>query len=212
MKSTIRPVSLFAAIATAGLLAASTANAATSPSKITVFNTTKPTHTLQATAKSWRDPAFGDMGWTHASGWGLFRAKAGDIVTITADAGNPGIHPAVSVWFRGKQDTALNKYVPDHFYPQNANQYVYAAKNEQTGEALGTISMQIAAYGYDQDGNSRVLLLNGKKDGTPGVLELSFKAKKTGVYLFVLGALNPGAGVDVAPFNDIMTKVTVTAP
>jgi hypothetical protein len=197
--------------AAAGLLVATSGNATTIPTKIVNFTASKPIKTLQTKATSWRDPAFGDMGWTHNSAWGKFKAKEGQTVTITAESSEPKLHPGISVWFRGADDTAPDKYVADHFYPQNANQVVFGAKDEITGEAVGNIVMKIAAFAYDKDDNVDVPL-RGKKDGVSGRLKLVFKAKQTGNYLFVLGGFNPGIGVDPDALTDVTTEVTVTDP
>jgi hypothetical protein len=213
MPSILRPLFTTVAItAAAGVFVASAAHAATIPAKIVRFTPAKPIKTLQVRATSWRDPAFGDMGWTHNSAWGRFTAQAGEIITITANSGNPEVHPGISVWYRGKDDTAPNTYVADHFYPQNVDQVVFGARDETTNEDIGDIVMTIVAYGYDQDGNTEEVPLHGKTDGIPGRLRLTFRAKETGVYLFVLGGFNPGASIDPTVLNDVKTKVRATAP
>jgi hypothetical protein len=212
MKSAIRTVAI--ALATGGMFAASSANAVTKPSTIAAFTAEQPTQTLTTKVTSWRDPAFGDMGWTHSSGWGSFQAKKGQTVTIKAVAPNADLHPGITVWYRGPKDTAPDNYVADHFYPQNANLFVMGAKDESTGEAVGNIIMTVVKYGYDRDGNKKnVPGLGGKKDGVAGELELKFKVTKGGTYLFVLGGFNPGPGlVGSAERLGVETTVTVTSP
>lgn len=213
MKTNKSPTRRAMSFVIAGLFVAGTAHATTSPSKIVRFTAAKPTSVLQTKSTSWRDPAFGDMGWTHNSSWGRFTATKGQTVTISAVSSNPKIHPGLSVWSRGKADTAPNQYVADHFYAQNANQFVLGAKDEETGEVVGNIVMKIAAYGYDQDGNkATVPTLNGQKDGVPGQLDLAFIVKQTGTYMFVLGGFNPNKGVDPAALNDVETTVSITGP
>lgn len=194
----------------AGLLAPVWAAAATIPTSIAEYSEKSPIQTLKTKATSWRDPAFGDMGWTHNSAWGTFQAQKGQTVTITAIAGEAGLHPGITVWFRGKRDTAPDNYVADHFYAQNANQFVLGASDEKTGSTIGNIVMKAVKYGYDQDGNKQqVADLNGAKDGVPGQLELSFTAPQTGNYLFVLGGFNPDAGIDTATPFGVDTEVQI---
>lgn len=196
--------------ATAMLIAPLASNATTIPSKITAFTPEKPTSVLQARPKGWRDPAFGNQGWTHSSAWGKFSAKAGQTIKIKAKVNNPDIHPGISVWHRGKDDTAPNRYVQDHFYAQNANQFVFGAKDETTGEDVGNIVMEIAYFGYDQDNNDKqVKILNGIVDGNPGEVELEFIADQSGAYMFVLGGFNPAASIDASKTYKFQTTVLV---
>lgn len=197
----------------AGLLAASNAGAATKPSHIAQFDAATLDNVLSVRPKAWRDPAFGNMGWTHSSDWGKVWVKRGQTVTITAVSADAGLHPGITVWHRGKQDTAPNDYVVDHFYPQNANFAEFGAKDETTGESIGNIVMEVVEFGYDQDGNTkRPKNMNGIKDGVPGKLVLTFKADKAGAYMFVVGGFNPDAGVDTTHGYEINTNVTVTGP
>jgi hypothetical protein len=198
------------------LLFPSAASAITTPSAVGDFNA-EPSQTLQTKARSWSDPAFGDMGWTHNSGWGKFEATAGQIISIRAVASNRNIHPGITVWYRGDVDTIDDNYVADHFYPQNANLFVMGAKDETTGATLGNLVMKIAAYGFDKDKNTGIIEglppAAGKKDKVSGQLILNFKAKKTGTYIFVLGGFNPGPRtVDTALKYDVLTDVTITDP
>lgn len=198
------------ALLATGLFAASAANAATTPATVADYSAENPIQTLQTKSTSWRDPAFGDMGWTHNSGWGKFQASKGQTVTISAMSSVPGLHPGMTVWFRGKKDTAPDNYVADHSYPQNANQFVLGATDETTGQEVGNIVMKVVKYGYDQDGNSLKTELNGIEDGVSGQLQLTFKAAQTGTYMFVLGGINPDTGVDTASKMDVDTEVTMT--
>jgi hypothetical protein len=203
---------------------ASIAEAATQPASIKAFTVpTGPNITLNVKKSSWRDPAFGDMGWTHSSDWGKFTTKmANKMVTIKLVSKVAGLHPAVTVWYRGKDDTAPDTYMVDHFYPQNANVYEKGAKDETTNKAIGDISMKVAAYGYDGDGHKdygldedgkKILTppigMNAVKDGKPGTLSLTFKAAKAGNYVFVVGGFNSAATVDAAVKHGVVTTVSV---
>lgn len=209
-------LSMAAAVAVANLWCASAAYATTQPTKITAFTAEAPTQTLTTRYKGWRDPAFGDMGWTHFSSWGSFQATKGQIVTITVNSTDSAdLHPGVSVWYRdSEKDTAPDTYVADHFYVQNAPQFVLGAKDETSGETVGDIVMRIAAWGYDADGVKGAKLpgLNGQKNGTPGQVVLKFKAKHTGSYVFVEGGVLPGPGIinnAASTVYNLSTTVTV---
>jgi len=209
----INKLASFTLLATAGFLAASACFAATQPSEITKFTLRKTTDVFTVKSKAWSDPAFGDMGWTHSSDWGSFLARKGQTVTIKLVSESVGIHPGATVWFRGADDTSIDSYVVDHFYPQYANFAKFGATDETTGESLGNIVMRHKAHGYDLDGNSRsVRRLNGIKDDVPGQLVLTFTAPNSGHYQFVVGGFNPDVGVDTTQKYNINVKVTVTTP
>lgn len=195
-----KTIGLFMSVMAVSLIAVSTGYAATIPGSITAFDAVTKKDTFIVKSKSWSDPAFGDMGWTHSSDWGTFTATQGQKVTITmvADPINAvGIHPASTVWFRGDNDTAPDNYVVDHFYPQNANFAKFSATDESTNTALGNIIMTHVLHGYDLDGNSVVnKKLKGKKDKVAGKLVFNFVAPYTGTYIFVVGGVNPDATVD----------------
>lgn len=197
----------------AGLFVTSIANATTAPMSVGDFNAT-PSQALQTKITSWRDPAFGDMGWTHSSAWGKFTATAGQEVTITAVSSNVKLHPAISVWYRGTDDTAADNYVADHFYAQNANQYVKGATDETTGAALGDIAMKIVKYGFDKDLNPLTTFFGGGiKDTVSGTLVLKFKVKTTGSYMFVLGGFSKAvATLDSSLKYPVQTTVSITTP
>ncbi|TAN47187.1 MAG: hypothetical protein EPN21_18290 [Methylococcaceae bacterium] len=212
MKSAIRSIPVAVALITSGLLAASSANATTAPAAVAEFTADNAVQTLQPKSTGWLDPAFGDMGWTHKSVWGKVEASKGQTITIKAVSSNADLHPGITVWYRGAEDTAPDSYVADHFYAQNANLFVAGAKDESTGEDLGNIVMKVVKFGYDRDGkgNAKIPGLNGRKDGVSGQLELTFKASRTGTYMFVLGGVNPGADADPAVAIDVETEVTVS--
>ncbi len=203
------------ALAAVGVMTVSTAQAATTPSKITAFDNVLTSDVFSVTATGWSDPAFGDMGWTHKSGWGSFTAKKGQNVTVTLVATDKGIHPGTTIWYRGANDTAPDSYVVDHFYPQNANFAKMKAVTEDTGEALGNIIMKYVAHGYDLDKNTvNDALLKGKKDTVAGKFTVTFKAPYDGAYMFVVGGFNPDANITgdataIKANHDVNVKVSI---
>ncbi len=213
MKANSKYLACFVPLVAAGLLAASASQAATIPSSIFEFTATATDDVFSVKSKGWRDPAFGDMGWTHSSDWGTITAKKGQTITINAVAADVGIHPGMTVWYRGADDTAPDNYVVDHFYPQNANFTKFGATDETSGTTLGNIIMRDVAHGYDMDGNSqKVKRMNPVQDNVPGQLKLSFKAPASGTYLFVIGGFNPDAGVDTSLKYDINVTATAAKP
>mgnify|MGYP006278730241 CR=1 FL=1 len=225
MKSILSRLPL--ALALTGTLACYEAQAITNPATIAEFTDAAPTQVLTIHASGWSDPAFGDMGWTHRSGWGKFTAEKGQTVEITLDTHSMFVHPGVSVWYRDAvKDTIDDKYVFDHFYAQMANQYKSKATDETTGAVLGNLVMKNVKYGYDLDGknNLRIPELLGIRDKVQGKLTLRFQAPNTGVYIFAAGGINPGdslfettVGTDgtltktlKADYAKVPTDVTVT--
>jgi len=197
----------------AACLLSTTGYAATKPDSITNFNRGANPSIFSIKSTSWRDPAFGNLGWTHSSQWGAINAKKGKIITITIESQVAGLHPGCSVWVRDALDTAPNEYVQDHFYPQRDGVYKIGATDESTGAELGNIIMPIVAYGYDQDSNTKKIInLNGIRDGIPGKLVLRFKAPETSLYQFVVGGFNPDAGVNSTVKHNVEVNVTVTGP
>jgi len=211
MKANSKYAARFITLVAAGLLATSASQAATIPSSIFEFTSAVTDDVFSVKSKGWRDPAFGDMGWTHSSDWGTVVAKKGQTVTIKMVAADAGIHPGVTVWYRGEDDTAPDNYVVDHFYPQNANFTKFGATDDTTGAAVGNIIMRHIAHGYDLDGNTKkVRVMNPIKDDVPGQLELSFKATRKGTYMFVVGGFNPDEGIDTSlKYNVNVTVTTV---
>jgi hypothetical protein len=207
----MKATSKFLSVIAASLLTASTSYASTIPSVITAFDTATTDAVFEVKSKGWRDPAFGNMGWTHSSGWGSFSAKKGQQVTITIVSADAGIHPGATVWLRDTDDTAADNYVVDHFYPQNANFAKFGATDETEGTKLGNIIMTHVAHGYDQDGNGLkyVKYMNGKTDDVAGQLVFNIKAPRTGNYMFVVGGFNPDATVDTALKYNVNVKVEV---
>ncbi len=218
-----------ASIVAVGLMAVSVGHAATIPGKgkgtMPLFTTVQTTAVFTAKSQSWSNPAFGDMGWTHHSGWGFVTANQGQTVTITATSEVKGVHPGSTVWYRGAEDaakgtfkadgtmaTAPYDYVLDHFYIQNGNMSKIGAMTEDEPAAkIGNLVMKYVIHGYDVDSNTvNDADLKPKKDGVPGKLTLSFKAAKTGTYMFVVGGFNPDANItDYAALNNIKVSVKV---
>ncbi len=210
------------AFAIAGL-AMPVANAATKPVRIVKFTPSAPKSILKVKRASWRDPLFGNMGWTHSSDWGKFSTTKGKVIKIKLVTQVPGLHPGITVWHRGADDTAPDNYVVDHFYPQNANFFEAGAKDEANGKNIGTISMRIIAHGYDNDGhtngygvddNGNTILkppagTKGIKDNVPGQMVLTFKAPKSGNYQFVVGGFNPIKAFDGKNKHEITATVSV---
>jgi len=213
MKAHRKSIVCFISLAVAGLIFTSTSQAVTKPASIFKFTAKQTADVFSVKSKGWRDPAFGDMGWTHSSDWGTFRARKGSTITIQMVAADVGIHPGSTVWFRGFDDTAPDDYVVDHFYPQHANFVKFGATDETTGASLGNVVMRYVAHGYDVDGNSKnVTRMNPVNDGVPGRLTLTFTTRHTGNHMFVVGGFNPDAGVDTSLKYNIDTMVTVTPP
>lgn len=209
------------ALAVVGL-SVSAVHAATAPTRVLAFTPSAAKGVLAVKKSSWRDSAFGDMGWTHSSDWGKFSTTKGKTVTIKLVSTVKGLHPGITVWSRGKDDTAPDTFVVDHFYAQNANLYEAGAKNETNNKDLGNISMKVVAYGYDQDGQTSYGLdedgkqiltppagMNGIKDKVSGQLVLTFKAPRDGNYMFVVGGFNPLASVDATKKHNVTTTVSV---
>jgi Copper(I)-binding protein CorA len=205
-------------------LCLATANAATKPTRIVAFTPKAPKSILKIKRASWRDPNFGDMGWTHFSDWGKFSTTKAKTIKITLVTKVVGLHPGITVWYRGAKDTAPDIYVPDHAYPQNTSMSELGARDETGGKNIGNIFMSLAAHGYDNDGhtngygvddNGKKILtppvgLNGIKDKVPGQLVLTFKAPQTGNYQFVVGGFNPTKAFDGKIRHEVTTTVSVT--
>lgn len=202
--------------------ALATANAATKPARIVAFTPKAPKSILKIKRASWRDPNFGDMGWTHNSDWGKFSTTKGITIKITLNTKVAGLHPGITVWYRGAKDTAPDIYVPDHQYPQNASMSELGARDENGGKNIGNIFMTLAAHGYDNDGHTngygvdekgkKILTppagIKGIKDKVPGQLTLIFKAPQTGNYQFVVGGFNPTKAFDGKTRHEVVTTVS----
>jgi Copper(I)-binding protein CorA len=131
-----------------------TAEAATRPARMLTFDAQRTKAVFGIKRAAWRDPLFGNEGWTHSSDWGKFTAKKGQIIKITLATAVQGLHPGISVWFRGTADTAPDNYIADHFYPQNQSIIEKGAKDESSGKVIGNIVMQIVDHAFDNDGHT----------------------------------------------------------
>lgn len=175
-------------------------------------------------ASSWYNPGFGNAGWTHFSKWGRIKLQAGKTYSITIESSNPAMHPGLSVWYRATGKRYAN---PDFFTGHSYIQYdSFDAKNqinEETGENLGMIKMELAANGFDSDGMTGVPCatagcwwptnpsFNSLSDGVPGKVVLSFKPRRTGTYQFVMGGINPNdKTTTTGALNNNSTFVPVT--
>lgn len=214
MKKNSKFINGFVSVVAASLMTLSGANAATIPGAgkgtMPTFNKTLTTDVFTVRSQSWSNPEFGDMGWTHHSDWGYITAEKGQTVTITANSEVKGIHPGLTVWYRGDKDTADDNYVVDHFYIQNGDMSKVGAMTEdEPAVKIGNIVMKYVAHGYDVDQNTvNEPALKPKKDGISGRLIVSFKAPYSGTYMFTVGGFNPSSNItDHAAKNNV--KVTV---
>ena len=214
MTVTMIKKTLLISLLTTGMFTAANSQAATQLPVINAFTAEVTEAVLSVKSKGWHDAAFGDMGWTHSSGWGSFSANKGETVRIKVASTQLGLHPGITVWHRGIDDTAPDSYVVDHFYPQNANFVKIGVTDETTGEKLGNIVMRHIIHAYDGDNTVKVGRMKPVKDGRAGELEISFKAPKKGLgqYMFVVGGINPDEGVDTSLKYDMNVSVSVTKP
>lgn len=175
-------------------------------------------------ASSWYNPGFGNAGWTHFSKWGRIALKAGKTYSITVESSNPAMHPGVTVWQRATGKRYANAdYFTGHSYMQYES---FDATNqifEETGENLGAIKMQLAGNGFDADGMTGTKCatagcwwptnpsFGSLSDGVAGKVVLKFRAKKTGLYQFVVGGINPDdKTTTTGALNSNSTYVPVT--
>ncbi|MEY4767529.1 MAG: hypothetical protein RL637_168 [Pseudomonadota bacterium] len=198
------------ALLAAAMMISGHSYAASKPSSNFEFTPAVNSAKFSVRARGWSDPAFGDMGWTHSCKWGHFQAQAGQKVRIVIRATERGIHPGITVWYRGDKDTAPDDYVVDTFFPQNANLVKYAITDNDTGANLGDVVMKNVVYGYDADANSVIdRTLHPKMDGVNGKLVLNFTAPYTGNYMLVIGGFNPDPNIDATVGHDVDVTITV---
>jgi hypothetical protein len=209
MKINRQYIAHFITLMTAGLLASSASFAATVPSSLFEFTPAATTDVFAVKVKGWRDPAFGDMGWTHSSDWGTVSALQGQTINIKLIAQDLGLHPGITVWYRGTDDTAPDNYVVDHFYPQNANFTKFGATDD-AGVALGSIVMRHVIHNYDADGIKKIPNMGAKLDAVSGQLTLKFKAAQAGTYIFVVGGITPDATLSTSAKYNVDVSVNVT--
>jgi Copper(I)-binding protein CorA len=200
-----------AMILTALSFTLSAADAATKLSNIVAFTPGSPKSDFKIKSTSWRDSNYGNLGVVSGSNWGAFSVSKGRIVKITASTVK-GMHPGITVWYRGEsdtapeKDTAPNNYVADKQYPQNAT--ISADHAKYGTKDIGNIFMEFVAQGYDNDGmdnygtdvNGKKITrppagITGFKDDKNGVVTLRFQAPKDGNYQFVVGGFNPATNI-----------------
>ncbi|MGZ8191075.1 MAG: copper(I)-binding protein CorA [Methylococcaceae bacterium] len=203
-------------LAVAGLMAASASQAAVKPASVFMFDSSATVTDFNVRVKSWHDPAFGDMGWTHHSQWGAVSALKGQVVTIKLATSVAGLHPGITVWYRGAADTASDDYVVDHFYPQNAPMFKLGATDDTDGTDVGNIVMKYVTHRYDRDSDplegpiqKALPLMRGNLDTIPGQVTVKFTAPQAGKYMFVVGGVNPDPVIAASTAKHPVT-VTVT--
>lgn len=209
-------------LAIVGAMSAVSAYAATSIETSNFqFTPEAATQTLSVKAQSWYNPTMGYLGWTHHSNWGYMVLKKDKPVTITVTTAVEGVHPAITVWFRPqKKGFASVKYMADHFYKEFLD--IYIPKAELTDDPanpikIGIIRMDFIANAFDRDGMVDPLpaqfdqsMLSRVLDGKSGEVSLTFTPKENGVYQFVVGGINPDAGVSTTDRHNL--DVTVSFP
>ncbi len=203
-------------------LSAMSAQAATSiKAESKVFSESVSTNSMSVKANSWCNLTMGYLGWTHHSNWGFVKLQKGKPVTIQVTTTTPGLHPALSVWYRVDKKTTGETawYMSDHFYSQFKDIYESDAKvtDMMTGavtENLGKFQMNFVANGFDRDGMGEVLpasydhsMLNRLLDGKAGEVSVTFIPKESGVYQFAVGAINPDVGANTTSLYPITTTI-----
>lgn len=205
-------------------LSAMSAQAATSIKLVSkVFSETDNSLPMSVRANSWYNLTMGYLGWTHHSNWGFVKLQKGKPVTIQVTTTTPGLHPALSVWYRVDKKTTGETawYMSDHFYSQFKDIYESDAKDTDTpdGKKLGKFQMNFVANGFDRDGMGDVLPasydqspLIRLQDGVVGKVSVTFLPKESGVYQFVVGAINPGPGLSTSMMTNYPVTTTVIFP
>ena len=104
----------------------------------------------------------------------------------------------------------------DHFYSQFKDIYESNATDTEVPNVtkkLGKFQMNFVANGFDRDGMEDVLPASYDQspiirlqDGVEGEVSVTFLPKESGVYQFVVGAINPGPGLS----TDMMMQYPVT--
>ena len=197
-------------------LSVMSAQAATSIKSVSqVFSEDNPTLPMNVNADSWYNLTMGFLGWTHTSKWGFVKLQKGKPVTIQVTTTTSGLHPALSVWYRVDKKTTGETawYMSDHFYSQFKDIYESDAKDTDTpdGKKLGKFQMNFVANGFDRDGMGDVLPasydqspLIRLQDGVVGKVSVTFLPKESGVYQFVVGAINPGPGLSTSMMTNYL--------
>jgi len=193
-----------------GLLAVGGADAATKINgDVLTFSKDAPQQILNARPDAFYNLTMGFQGWTHHSGWGNVKLKKGNLYTITVKQTNQnlelGFHPAVAVWYRPQGSGVVpNTYAYDHFYNQWANIIAKNVVDEANQAKLGTLKQYFVVNGVDRDGwdatdEDQYNQTNVQRilDGVQGKVVVQFVAKDSGWYQFVVGGINPDAGVNM---------------
>ncbi len=206
------PVALLSIVFSTG------AQAATSIATNQTLYTLNSPQTVSVQASAWYKGAFGTAGWTHFSRWGYISLKAGERVTVTAQTATPGLHPGITIWNRqtGKKYAPI-EYFTGHSYNQYLSFKTFNTTDELTGKPVGNFNMDVVANGYDRDGMTQTATipanssLNPLTDGVIGKVVVEFRAKKKGIYQFVVGGINPdNTTTTTGGFDNNMTYWPVT--
>lgn len=216
---TKHPVARILAASAITLLTATQANAATpiDAALIGEFQLNVP-QTAPVQASAWFKSAFGNAGWTHFSKWGYINLKAGQKVNVSVQSNVAGLHPGITCWQRalGGKNAPIN-YFTGHSYIQFNDVIVNNTTDETTGAKVGNFKMLLVANGYDHDGMTQTASIPGNTslnpidDGVPGLVTLSFRAKQKGVYMCVVGGINPNDNTSTTGgFDNNMTRHSVT--
>lgn len=216
---TKHPVARILAASVIALLTATQADAATpiDAALIGEFQLNVP-QTAPVQASAWFKSAFGNAGWTHFSKWGYIKLKAGQKVNVSVQSNVAGLHPGITCWNekQGGKYAPLN-YFTGHSYIQFNDVIVSNTTDETSGAKVGNFQMLLAANGYDRDGMTQTASipanpsLNPIQDGVPGLVTVSFRAKQKGVYMCVVGGINPdNATSTTGGFDNNMTRHSVT--
>ena len=206
-------------------LSVMSAQAATSIKSVSqVFSEDNPTLPMDVNADSWYNLDMGFLGWTHTSRWGFVKLQKGKPVTIKVTTEISGLHPALSVWYRVDKKTTgeAAQYMNDHFYSQFKDIYESNATDTEVPNVtkkLGKFQMNFVANGFDRDGMGDVLPasydqspLIRLQDGVVGKVSVTFLPKESGVYQFVVGAINPGPGLSTSMMTNYPVTTTVIFP
>jgi hypothetical protein len=206
----MKALNLLLSVAVVSLMSVSASQATTSPSTPFNFTAAESTNEFSVRASGWSDPKFGDLGWVHSSDWGFFNANKGQVVTITMVSKELGFHPGSTVYFRGANDTADDKYIPDVALTQTATMAKWGAADDATGAPLGDIVMQYITHGYDGDKTVGASPTFKKiNDGVSGKLVLKFTAPETGTYEFVTGGYKPAPTINKKAAHPVNVTVKI---
>lgn len=177
------------------------------------FNASKTTANFTVSPKSWSDPKWQGFGVALNAGWGIVHAKKGQTITLAMQSATSGIHPAASVWHRGKNDPEKDNIVADVAFTQMATMSSWASLMDCVVPlplCPVDLVMQYVVHGYDADNNPvKKTLFKGLKDGVSGRLTLNFKAAYSGVYMVAVGGYNPAPFINNRKQYLIKTSVKV---